>query len=158
MAVYSVFEPPERGNDAAGHAEQFAFVRDGFSVAAFFLGPIWMVWHRLWLVLVGYVGIVVVLAIAMQTIRANHDVGALAGLMVSVLVGLEAVSLRRWTLMRRGFRDRGIVVANDPEGAERRFFAAWLPHQTPDPAPAPRLRPASATEVVGLFPGPGVRT
>jgi len=109
-------------------------------------------------VLLSYIGIVVVLAIAMKTIRADHDVGALAGLMVSILVGLEAVSLRRWTLMRRGFRDRGIVVANDPEGAERRFFAAWLPHQTPDPAPAPRLRPASATEVVGLFPGPGVRT
>ena len=49
--VYSVFEPPERGGDAADHMERFMFVRDGFSFAAFLFGPLWFLWHRLWLAL-----------------------------------------------------------------------------------------------------------
>ena len=30
------------------------FVRDGFYFWAFLLGPLWMLWRRLWLVLVVY--------------------------------------------------------------------------------------------------------
>jgi Protein of unknown function (DUF2628) len=160
MAVYSVFEPPERGNDAVGHAEQFAFVRDGFSFPAFFFGPIWMAWHQLWLVLIAYLGLIIALALGMWAFAASGDVRALTGLLVSLLIGLEAASLQRWTLMRQGFHDRGIVVADDPEAAERRFFAAWLPQQVRYSVPpsAPRLRTLPGPEVVGLFPTPGAKT
>ena len=59
MAIYAVFEPPVRDEEDADYAERFAFVRDGFSWAAFFFGPLWMLRHLLiieliaWLVLVG---------------------------------------------------------------------------------------------------------
>ena len=52
MPVYTVHEPPPRdSDDAADAADRFVFVRDGFSFWAFLFAPLWMLWHRLWLVL-----------------------------------------------------------------------------------------------------------
>ena len=161
MPVYSVFEPPERNNDVADHAERFAFVRDGFAVAAFVFGPIWMLWHRLWLVLLGYVGAVAALAIGMHLNGFHAGVKIWAWLLFALLVGLEASSLQRWTLMRRGWKDLGIVVADDLQAAERRFFAAWIPNARDSASrdrplpPAARLRMPQGNDVVGLFPEPG---
>jgi hypothetical protein len=156
MAVYSVFEPPERNSDAADHAERFTFVRDGFSWTAFMFGPVWMLWHRLWLVLIGYVGVIVVLALALRLIGVDDGVHAWAAFLIALLVGLEAASLRRWTLARRGWHDLGIVVADDLEAAERRFFGAWVPNIREQARPAAAsLRMPSGSAVIGLFPEPG---
>jgi hypothetical protein len=155
--VYSVFEPPERGQDSAEHMERFMFVRDGFSFAAFLFGPIWFLWHRLWLALLGYVAVVAVLAAGMQLVGTAYGIPTLVGLLLALLIGFEASSLRRWTLTRRGWKDRGVVVGEDLESAERRFFSAWVPagrNSMPTP-PAPRLRMPSGNDVVGLFPEPG---
>jgi hypothetical protein len=54
-----------------------------------------------------------------------------------------------------------VVVGDDLESAERRFFAAWVAPRAkpamPPLAPAPAMgKPASgAPEVIGLFPEPG---
>jgi hypothetical protein len=155
--VYSVFEPPERGRDPAEHMERFMFVRDGFSFAAFLFGPFWFLWHRLWLALLGYVAVVAVLGAGMRLVGAAYSIRSLVGLLLALLIGFEASSLRRWTLTLRGWKDRGVVVGEDLETAERRFFAAWVParrNSMPNP-PAPRLRMPSGNDVVGLFPEPG---
>ncbi len=54
MAVFSVLEPPPRAKESAAAPDRFVFVRDRFNWAAFIFGALWMVWHRLWLVLLGY--------------------------------------------------------------------------------------------------------
>jgi hypothetical protein len=154
--VYSVFEPPERGQDPAEHMERFMFVRDGFSFAAFMFGPFWFLWHRLWLALLGYIALVAVLGAGMRLVGTAYGIRSLVGLLLALLIGFEASSLRRWTLTRRGWKDRGVVVGEDLETAERRFFAAWVPasrNPTSTP-PSPRLR-LSGNDVVGLFPEPG---
>jgi len=153
--VYSVFEPPERGGSAADHVERFAFVRDGFSFTAFLFGPIWLLWHRLWLALLGYVGVIAVLAAGMHLVGASYAIRGLVGFLVALLVGFEGSSLRHWTLTRRGWRDRGIVVGEDLETAERRFFAAWVSAVQAAPVPLPRVRMPTSNDVVGLFPEPG---
>jgi hypothetical protein len=75
--------------------------------------------------------------------------------------------LRRFKLSRRGWTNVGIVVGDDLESAERRFFDAWVNKSWADPSAAdgaPRAsspamgvamarRPSS--EVIGLFPQPG---
>jgi len=86
----------------------------------------------------------------------------LAFVMVHLLVGIEAASLRRFGFARRRWRDLGIVIGDDLEAAERRFFdtyaarAAERPETfAPAPPPPPPLRPSPAADVIGLFPQPG---
>ncbi len=98
-----------------------------------------------------------------------------ADLLIALLMGFEAASLQRWTLSRRNWRQLDIVVADDEESAERRFFDRW----TAQPA-RPRQRsiggrsrraaadprysgpavlkpppPLPQGDIIGLFPEPG---
>jgi hypothetical protein len=166
MSVYTVHEPPQRMADDSVNAERFAFVRDGFSFWAFLLGPLWMLWHRMWLVLLGYLVVSGVLETLVKAAGASAAVVSLIGLLISFLVGLEAGTLRRFALGRRGWSNVGVVSGDDVEDAERRFFDAWVRRTTPrsDALPAsappalgaaPPPRMPHPSDVVGLFPEPG---
>jgi Protein of unknown function (DUF2628) len=166
MSVYTVHEPPLRAGAAASDVERFAFVRDGFSWWAFLFAPLWMLRHRMWLVFVCYAVISVGLATLVRIFGVPAAVVGLIGLLISLLVGLEASTLRRFTLGGRGWKNLGVVSGDDREDAERRFFDAWLqrknspssaPH-TPMPGPAaaaPNRRGPLGSDVIGLFPEPG---
>jgi Protein of unknown function (DUF2628) len=172
MSIYTVYEPPLKAHESAPNPERFVFVRDGFSFWAFLLAPWWMLRHRLWLALTGYVILAIALSVALRFAGASTTVTLIAGVLFSLLVGFEAATLRRFKLSRRGWKNVGIVVGDDLESAERRFFDAWV-NKTwvnkswTDPSAAdgaPRAsspamgvamarRPSS--EVIGLFPQPG---
>jgi Protein of unknown function (DUF2628) len=162
MTAYTVHEPPLRAADSTPDTGRFVFVRDGFSFWAFLIAPWWMLWHRMWLVLVGYLAGVIIVIAVLAELGASHGLLVVAGLLISLLVGLESSTLRRFTLRRRGWKAVGIVSGDDLEDAERRFFGFWL-RQTPvrpneagiPPAAAPRS--AEAPKVVGLFPEPGAQ-
>jgi hypothetical protein len=163
MSIYTVHVPPAGAQTSPPDPERFIFVRDGFSFWAFLLGPLWMLWHRLWLVFTGYLVVLILLAAGLHLIGASTSVRFAAGALLALLVGFEAATLRRFTLARRRWRDAGIVVGDDVEAAERRFFDAWIsdaPHAGAPPvtvAPAARGTPpaAPASDIIGLFPQPG---
>jgi uncharacterized protein DUF2628 len=163
MAVYTVHEPPRRNDDALVRTERFAFVRDGFSWAAFLFGPLWMLRHRLWLALILYLVAVAGLGAALRAVGAA-DAGIAITLLISLLVGFEASSLRRYGLHRRKWKTLGVVVGDDLESAERRFFDAWAagpvrrPSAPPPPSPQGAAMPGSSGSIIGLFPEPGART
>jgi len=167
MPVYTVHAPPPRRGDSVADPMRFAFVRDGFSFWAFLFGPLWMLWHRLWLVLIGYLVAVTIVQIVLVLGGAAAAVGLPVALLVAVLVGFEAASFRRWTLHRRGWRQLDVVVADDVELAERRFFDAWAagaspaglvpPPAAPPVSPIPPRPARPAPDVIGLFPQPGGR-
>jgi hypothetical protein len=168
MSIYTVHEPPAQADQSQPDPERFVFVRDGFSFWAFLLAPLWMLRHRLWLVLVGYAVVIVALQFGLRLLGASAAVTALAGLLVSLLVGFEAATLRRFTLARRRWTNVGIVVGDDLESAERRFFEAWTkrspagaasgepraPSALTPAVPTARRAPTSS-DVIGLFPQPG---
>ena len=54
MTVFTVHQPLPRKTEDVAPPERFAFVRDGFYFWAFLLGPLWMFWNGLWLVLLIY--------------------------------------------------------------------------------------------------------
>ncbi len=171
MSVYTVHEPPLRAAAALAEPERFIFVRDGFYVWAFLLTPLWMLWHRLWLALVAYVVFSAVLDGGLRFAGASAAAITLAGLLISILIGLEAATLRRFTLRRRRWRNVGVVSGDDLEDAERRFFDAWLrraPVASGPPVPAmpsgltaPAAPPAAYSSepsgIIGLFPEPGAQ-
>lgn len=167
MPIYTVHEPPVRTADPLPDAERIVFVRDGFSFWAFLLAPLWMLWHRMWLVLAGYVVVAAALETPLTIFGGSQAAASVVGLFIALLVGLEASTLRRFTLRRRGWKNVGIVSGDDAEDAERRFFDAWLrqiPSQPAVNAATPAAPPGSAAamppgsqtpDVIGLFPEPG---
>jgi Protein of unknown function (DUF2628) len=162
MSVYTVHEPPLRAAEMSPDPERFVFVRDGFYFWAFLLTPLWMLWHRLWLVLLIYVVVMFGIENAMHYAGIGVAAGYPVAALISLLVGMEAGTLRRWTLAQRGFRQVGIVGGSNAEAAERRFFDAWVgaaaakpsePTTGAAPPPMPHMPPAP--DIIGLFPEPG---
>jgi hypothetical protein len=173
MPVYTVHAPVN--TDASLMAtDRFAFVRDGFHVWAALLGPLWLAWHRLWLALIGWIVVVSAVDFAMMSLGAGRGAIFFAEILIALLMGFEAASLQRWTLSRRNWRQLDIVVADDEEAAERRFFDRWTakqrglnhdqsavdrggPPPTRDIPGQPFSKPpaGAANEIIGLFPQPG---
>ena len=165
MSIYTVHQPPLDSGAAAAEPYRFVFVRDGFSWWAFLLTPFWMLRHRLWLALVVYVLISAAVDVGLRALGASVFPMVLAGLLISLLAGLEAGTLRRFKLTCRRWRNIGVVTGDDLEDAERRFFDAWIrqtsarrppspPSAPPSGAAAPAT-PAAPSGVIGLFPEPG---
>ncbi len=163
MSVFTVHEPPLRAADSAPNPERFTFVRDGFYFWAFALTPLWMLWHCMWLVLLIY------LIVAVGADGAMHYAGigsrgvVVFQLAISLLIGFEASTLRRFTLARRGWKNVGVVAGDGVEAAERRFFDAWAVAankagerpSASSAAPPSRPRAAQPSGIIGLFPEPG---
>src|ERR1700756_4266590 len=121
MAVYTVHEPPMR-EESTPDPERFVFVRDGFSFTAFVFGPVWMLWHRMWLIFFGYVIVAGILEIALRGVGASSGATSLVGFLFALLIGFEAPTLRRFALRRRKWSNLGIIVGDNLESAEQRFF------------------------------------
>jgi len=167
MAVFTVHAPPQQIGDAAQALDYFAFVRDGFSFWAFLLAPFWMLWHRMWLVLMLYVAFSAGLETLVRVLGVSAFAVGLIGIVISLAIGLEAATLCRFTLSRRGWKNVGVVSGDDREAAERRFFDAWVsqpagqhdaaatavPSALNTAAPMPRI--PQPPDIIGLFPEPG---
>jgi uncharacterized protein DUF2628 len=162
MPVFTVHAPVV-ATSAKTDADSFVFVRDGFHFWAFLLGPLWLLWHRLWLTCLAYLVIIAGIAAAMFWLRTGADTRFVVALLVAALTGYEAASLQRLSLSQGRWRELGVVVADDEEAAERRFFARWTGEET-QAAPPPIDRPSQPPprgfggpthDVIGLFPQPG---
>jgi hypothetical protein len=173
MPIYTVHAPVLTDAGTAA-TDRFAFVRDGFHVWAALFAPVWLAWHRLWLALIGWLVVVVGIDAAMMALGADRSAMFWVNVLIALLTGFEAASLRRWTLSRRNWRQLDIVVADDEEAAERRFFDRWTAKQralsndqlavdrgAPPPTrdipgqPFSRPPPLPQSEIIGLFPEPG---
>jgi hypothetical protein len=164
MSIYTVHEPPLKAGESTPDPDRFVFVRDGFSFWAFLLAPLWMLRHRMWLEFIAYVLLVGGITFALRRLGIDESAGLWVALLLAVLIGIEASSLLRWKLARRGFDNLGVVVGRDLEEAERRFFDGWVSHagrltttapsQASPSAPSPFERPALPPDIVGSFPQP----
>lgn len=156
MAVYTVHAPADA---AAGEdADRIAFLRDGFHLWAMLFGPLWLVWHRLWLALLGYLVVAGGLAVTLALLGASGGVCAAVFGLLAILMGFEAASLRRWSFSRGRWRQIDFVVADNEQAAERRFF------DRADVDVAPRIYAAQGQSygahgatpgIIGLFPEAG---
>jgi len=174
MPVYTV-HAPTASSAAVAAIEKFTFVRDGFHFWAALLSVVWLAWHSLWLALVGWIVLMAAVEFAMMWIGVGSGTIFLVNALLALLLGFEAASLERWTLARRNWRMFDIVVAADEEAAERRFFDRWTAQQRglgnnqlavdrggPPPTrdttdqPFSKSPPLPQSEIIGLFPEPGV--
>jgi Protein of unknown function (DUF2628) len=173
MPVYTVHAPLGHDADLAA-ADRFVFVRDGFHFWAAIASFIWLIWNRLWLGLIGWVVLTLAIGFGMNALGATSGAILSVDFLIAILMGFEAATLQRWTLSRRKWRQLDIVVADDAEQAERRFFDRWTAKQrgsTYDQGSVDRGGPPPTRNVpgqsfskppplpqggiIGLFPEPG---
>jgi Protein of unknown function (DUF2628) len=170
MPVYTVHAPVTASADLRA-TDRFAFVRDGFHFWAAVLGVVWLAWHRLWLALIGWIVLMAALDYGMVKLGVGGGTILLVDMLLALLLGFEAASLQRWTLSRRNWRQLDIVVADDAEAAERRFFDRWTAKLVNDQAavdrgappptrdipgqPFSKPPPLPHSSIIGLFPEPG---
>jgi hypothetical protein len=162
MAIYTVHAPANFGTDLRAVADRIVFVRDGFYFWAFAASIVWLVWHRLWLALIGYIALSIGAEVLLRGLGAGADTRMLAMLIFACLVGLEAGSLRRWKLSRGKWRELDVVSAANEDEAERRFFDRWRDGTAPftdrvnsQRHPLPRSSISGQDDVIGMFPQPG---
>ena len=163
MPIYTVHGLRSESTAARPAADRIVLVRDGFHFWAFATTLIWLVWHRLWWALLGYAVLSVGIAFGLAALGVSGGARMAVIFVVSLLVGFEAASLWRWTLSRGKWRQLDVIVADDLESAERRFFDRFAAprrefddrgsYATRDYA-GPQ-RPSTPRDIIGSFPQPG---
>ena len=163
MTIYTVHEPPLRADQT--DPERFKFVRDGFYFWAFVFGPLWLLFKRLWVVLIFYVIAIAALQAGLWLIGVPSAARGAVSLLAHLLLGLEGATLQRWTLHENEWTQIGIVAGDSYEAAERRFFDTWVARNSaprPPAASAPPMSPGMrpppvSSDIIGLFPEPQSR-
>ncbi len=103
--------------------ERFAFVKDGICWPALFIPLLWMLWHRMWVVLLGYIAFALVVGVIDEFVGEPYAV--IAGIGGALILWLEGNAIRRFSLQARGWREIGDAVGRNLAEAEIRFFAGW---------------------------------
>lgn len=139
--------------------ERSEIVRDGFSWWAFVAPMLWLFWHRHWVL--GIAAGLIVGLVGLGLSALGLRTGAILGveILIHLLFGFEAASLRRLVYERRGRPVGDVVTAIDAADAEAKSFARWL---APGQANSSRSvansgmnSPAYASSsepIIGLFP------
>lgn len=128
MTFYSV----HLQGDGPQSIAEAAFVRQAFSWKAFFFGPLWLAWHRLWAALALLTAAYTILFAATITI-ISAEAGLFISFALQILLGLEANQLREAKLGRRGYRLVEIISAPAREGAEAAFYRPFAAPDGPRP-------------------------
>ncbi|UCI07981.1 DUF2628 domain-containing protein [Mesorhizobium sp. B1-1-8] len=154
MATYVVMEPPAGSNRADA-----SLVRDSFTWLGFLVPPLWLAWRRLWIEAVLAFAVMAMLSVLGEKLGLEWAGSALS-LLVSLYVGFEGQGLRMAALRRRGWREWGVVEANNLGDAEMRH--ALETDGVDEPPPMPRIvpdsnlaRPAQTGMALGLTHTPG---
>ena len=116
--------------------EKTRFVRDGFSLTAFFFPGIWLLCHRFWLL---GIGALLLQGIGMELMRtpALWAAGVSLLLAVSVLSAVEGRMLFASRLLANGFVASGLVSARNLAEAEDIYFSG-LSEEVPEDIRAAR--------------------
>lgn len=160
MASYVVMEPPPGGR---GHERQAVLVRDGFHFFAFLVPVLWLLFHRLWIEALFVFALTLALS-GLGSLAGLGDAAPILSLLVSICIGLEGPALKLAALRRRGWRDAGVVEADNVGDAEIRYLYAAdrdeNRHEPSEPTATIAARPQAAPRrpsgpALGLFSYPG---
>ena len=102
VLTFAVHEAPNPPADRVERAASLLFVKDAFSWPAALFTPLWLIVHRLWWPLLGYLALVALMLEAGSVLAPDAGWIVLGLAALNLLVGLEAAPLRMWSLARRG--------------------------------------------------------
>jgi hypothetical protein len=128
MIIYTVHEPQRPAESIEARADGVVFVKEGFTIWGFLLGPFWLLYNRLWFELIAALALSGALGAVLMEFGPKEQAAAIVDLLLALLVGFEGNELRRWNLQRKGYAFLGSVVGKSRLECERRFFDAWIAH------------------------------
>jgi hypothetical protein len=112
------------------HAEPIVLA-EGFSWGAFIFGPLWFLWHGLWVSALMLLAVELALSGLLTQAGVPVEVVGIPTIGLSLLVGFNARDWWRMTLARRNFTFAGVVMAQNLDEAEwklmQRAFADVVP-------------------------------
>ncbi|QOF79133.1 DUF2628 domain-containing protein [Variovorax sp. 38R] len=122
MKTYKIFKDPLGSVQA---------IKDGWSWPAFFFGALWALYHRMWWVGLGFLGVVTLIVFAEDAIGTEAASGVINvfSLIVSVGFGIGGNALRVGQQIRKGYEEIAVVQAANVEMAliQGRATAATKP-------------------------------
>lgn len=172
MATYVVYLPPEGAFEGAKAFEKAKLVHDGFRPFALVFGPFWFLAKRLWLSALAVLLALILIRFGLVWLSLPLLLLPPIQMIFNLLIGLEAATLERRRLRRKGWRAVDVVVARNAKEAEQKAIERLVergrmlaqPAETPSklaqqpavPSPTTAAPALLGTQpVVGLFPEPG---
>lgn len=144
MSVFTVYQHP------GGAPDRAVFVKDGFTGFAMVFTVLWALWHRMWIVAAVLLALFAAVALAVGFLGLDPGLAAVIELGISLLFGFEAQNLRALSLQRAGYREAGLVGAENLDVAELKYVMdARTTHASPVPAVSTTMQPPADT--LGLF-------
>ena len=116
--IFRFYENPE----AADPADRVLLLREGFSFWAFCFSGLWLLVNRLWLLLLGYVALLIVWRVIGVAVDFSPVTTAIGVLFAQMLLGFHVYDFQACLLKRRGYREAGILVASSDMAAEQRYY------------------------------------
>ena len=126
MRHYSVYMPDHTSNgdtSLAARTPLAEFVKDGFSWPALFLGPVWLLWHWLWIEFFGYVAVAGIFVLIFNWLDIEPALQFAAQAVIAFGLALIGNDVWRAALERREFREVSTVSGERLDDCEVRFFA-----------------------------------
>ncbi|WP_341890868.1 DUF2628 domain-containing protein [Variovorax sp. YR752] len=110
MKTYKIFKDRLGGVQA---------IKDGWSWPGFFFGAFWALYHRMWWVGLGFLGVVTLIVFAEDAIGTEAASGVINvfSLIVSVGFGIGGNALRVGQQIRKGYEEIAVVQAANVEMA-----------------------------------------
>jgi len=128
MRTYTVHRPRKATGNPELEAEQTVFIKEGFCWPALFVPFLWFIYHRMWLVLIGFVVAMMFLGVLPSLLGISSLIGGAITIVFQAVLAAEANDLRRWTLKRSGFEFVHVVHAPSLFVAETDYFTQWVKH------------------------------
>ncbi len=100
-------------------AREPILVREGFTLAGFLFGPLWLLAHRAWIpAIFTLAAFVWIFALAPTALLGPLSFG------LALIIGLTGRDMVRWSLGRNGYAFAHVVAAGDQDSALARLYAA----------------------------------
>ncbi len=121
MRFYMVFSEPQK-------AEPPILLRDGPSFAAPFFGPLWLMWHGMWLATALYLCVATLPFLCFYYITPAGDIlGSLLSFTTLFALALEGNHIRAWHLKRKGRICEAVIAARSRDAALLRYWESLSP-------------------------------
>jgi len=118
MQVFTIHLKPS----ALSPDRDAVLIKEGFCWPAFFFGPVWALWHRMWFACLGLLSVLIALGIAETILRLDPMTYSAVMFGVAGIIGFSGNDWRRNALTARGWQTAGLSAAPDRDLALRRFI------------------------------------